>query len=59
MPVVWDAEANAKLVAAVMKVCEVKVGAKQMAEIAALIHPGESDRTQLLTPSLTSPRRLT
>lgn len=51
MPIVWNAEAEARLLAGLFKVCEIKVGKAQLEELAALIDPGKSRR--ILSPELT------
>nr|OQO19783.1 hypothetical protein B0A51_14482 [Rachicladosporium sp. CCFEE 5018] len=49
MPVVWNAETEAKLLGALLKVTDLKVTQAQMQEIAAIISPGNA------APSLSLP----
>ncbi|GAB7323440.1 hypothetical protein MBLNU13_g05892t1 [Cladosporium sp. NU13] len=39
MPIVWNAETEAKLLAGLFKVCEIKVGTQQLKELAEIIGP--------------------
>ncbi|KAM0704967.1 hypothetical protein Q7P35_007754 [Cladosporium inversicolor] len=39
MPIVWNAETEAKLLAGLFKVCDIKVGSQQLKELAEIIGP--------------------
>lgn len=41
MPITWDATAEAKLMAAIFTICDVKVSASQLKELASVMGPGE------------------